>query len=44
MTFCATVNAIYGSKFTSDPPARATFAAAGLPKGVDIEIEAIAVY
>jgi 2-iminobutanoate/2-iminopropanoate deaminase len=38
------VNAIYGAHFPSDPPARATYAVAGLPRGVDIEIEAIAVY
>ena len=38
------VNAIYGDHFPSDPPARATYAVSGLPRGVDIEIEAIAVY
>ena len=44
MEHFAAVNEIYGARFPSDPPARATYAAAGLPKGVDIEIDAIAVY
>jgi 2-iminobutanoate/2-iminopropanoate deaminase len=39
----ATVNAIYGERFPQDPPARATVAAAGLPRNVRVEIEAIAV-
>jgi len=39
----AVVNAIYGERFTQDPPARATVAAAGLPRNVRVEIEAIAV-
>lgn len=39
-----TINEVYGKRFPSDPPARATFAVAGLPRGVDVEIEAIAVY
>jgi 2-iminobutanoate/2-iminopropanoate deaminase len=39
----ATVNAIYGEKFPTDPPARSTVAAAGLPRNVRVEIEAIAV-
>ncbi len=39
----ATVNAIYGERFASDPPARATVAAAGLPRNARVEIEAIAV-
>lgn len=39
----ATVNAIYGERFPSEPPARSTVAAAGLPRNVRIEIEAIAV-
>ena len=38
----ATVNAVY-ARFVSDPPpARATFAVAGLPRGALVEIEAIA--
>ena len=39
----ATVNAIYGERFPSDPPARATVAAAALPRNARVEIEAIAV-
>ena len=39
----ATVNAIYGERFPHDPPARATVAAAGLPRSVRVEIDAIAV-
>jgi 2-iminobutanoate/2-iminopropanoate deaminase len=39
----AVVNAIYGERFAHDPPARATVAAAGLPRNVRVEIEAIAV-
>lgn len=38
------VNEVYGSVFESDPPARSTVAVAGLPRGVDVEIEGIAVY
>lgn len=38
-----TINTIYGSYFESDPPARETVAVAGLPKGVHVEISAIAV-
>lgn len=38
----ATVNEIYGQKFTSNPPARSTIAVAGLPKGVNVEIEVLA--
>jgi 2-iminobutanoate/2-iminopropanoate deaminase len=44
MNHFAAVNEIYGSYFESDPPARSTVAVAGLPRGVDVEIEAIAVY
>ncbi len=39
----AAVNALYGEKFTSDPPARATVAAAGLPRNARVEIDAIAI-
>lgn len=39
----AEVNAIYGSYFTSDFPARETVEVAGLPKGVNVEISMIAV-
>ncbi|MCK4322504.1 RidA family protein [candidate division WOR-3 bacterium] len=38
-----TVNKIYGQFFKTEPPARATVAVSNLPKGADIEIEAIAV-
>ncbi|MEW6651753.1 MAG: Rid family hydrolase, partial [Chloroflexota bacterium] len=36
------VNAIYGEYFSDQPPARSTVAVAGLPKGVAVEIETIA--
>jgi 2-iminobutanoate/2-iminopropanoate deaminase len=36
------VNAIYGDYLGDTPPARATVAAAGLPKGVLVEVEAVA--
>jgi 2-iminobutanoate/2-iminopropanoate deaminase len=36
------VNEAYGSFFSSDPPARATVAVAGLPKGARVEIECLA--
>jgi len=39
----ATVNAIYGERFPAEPPARSTVAAAGLPRNVRVEIDAIAV-
>lgn len=38
----ATINAVYGEFFGSEPPARATVQVAALPKGAGIEIEAIA--
>ena len=38
----ATVNEIYGRRFAAKPPARATVQVAGLPKGVLVEIEAVA--
>ena len=37
----AVVNEIYGENFGDNPPARATVQVAGLPKGVQIEIDAI---
>ena len=43
MDHFATVNEVYGKRFTHAPPARATYAVSGLPRGVDIEIEMIAV-
>lgn len=36
------VNEIYGKYFPENPPARSTVAVAGLPKGVQVEIEVIA--
>lgn len=38
----AAVNAVYSEYFPKDPPARATVQVAGLPKGVRVEIDAIA--
>ena len=35
-------NEAYGEFFGEDPPARATVAVAGLPKGAEVEIECIA--
>ena len=37
------VNAVYARSFPVSPPARATVAVAGLPKGSRVEIDAIAV-
>src|SRR6266496_1047703 len=37
-----TVNAVYGSYFKQDPPARSTVQVSALPKGAKIEIDAIA--
>jgi len=37
-----TVNEIYGKYFPEQPPARSTVAVAGLPKGVNVEIEVLA--
>ena len=42
MSDFASVNEIYSAKFTSAPPARSTVAVAGLPKGVNVEIEVLA--
>lgn len=38
----ATVNEIYGTFFSSDPPARETVEVSALPKGVSVEISCIA--
>ncbi len=38
----AVVNEIYAKSFTSQFPARSTVAVAGLPKGVQVEIEVLA--
>ena len=37
------VNEVYGAFVGEVPPARSTVAAAGLPRGVDVEIEVLAV-
>jgi 2-iminobutanoate/2-iminopropanoate deaminase len=37
----ADVNEVYGSFFESDPPARVAFGVAALPKGAQVEIDAI---
>ncbi len=42
MSDFAAMNAVYAEFFTETPPARSTVAVAGLPKGVAVEIEAIA--
>lgn len=39
----ATVNAIYGERFATDPPARSTVQAARLPRDVKVEIEVMAI-
>jgi 2-iminobutanoate/2-iminopropanoate deaminase len=36
------MNAVYAEFFAENPPARSTVAVAGLPKGVSVEIEAVA--
>lgn len=42
MGLFAAINEVYGSYFTGDYPARETVAVKGLPKGVNVEISAIA--
>ena len=37
------MNAVYARHFPDSPPARTTIAAAGLPRGARVEIEAVAV-
>ena len=39
----ATVNEVYGRYFAGPPPARSTIQVGGLPRGVKVEIDAIAV-
>lgn len=39
----STVNQVYGSFFSEDPPARSTVQVAALPLGAKVEIEAVAV-
>jgi 2-iminobutanoate/2-iminopropanoate deaminase len=43
MSLFAQVNAVYGTYFTGDFPARETVAVKGLPRGVNVEISMIAV-
>jgi 2-iminobutanoate/2-iminopropanoate deaminase len=38
----ARVNAIYGERFPSEPPARATVQVAALPRGAKVEIDLVA--
>jgi 2-iminobutanoate/2-iminopropanoate deaminase len=38
----AKINAVYGTRFTSNPPARETVEVSDLPKGVNVEISCIA--
>ncbi|MBI4817488.1 MAG: RidA family protein [Deltaproteobacteria bacterium] len=39
----ASVNEVYGRRFTHAPPARVTVGVASLPKGARVEIDAIAI-
>jgi len=39
----AAMNQVYASHFPSEPPARTTIAAAGLPRGARVEIDVVAV-
>jgi 2-iminobutanoate/2-iminopropanoate deaminase len=41
MAAFADVNEVYGSFFEGDPPARVAFGVAALPKGAQVEIDAI---
>ncbi len=43
MEHFAAVNEVYRKFFKDEPPARSTVAVAGLPRGADVEIEAIAI-
>jgi len=42
MSDFSAMNEVYGRFFTSKPPARATVAAAGLPRNAKVEIECVA--
>ena len=44
MTDFSAVNNVYGSYFKSNPPARTTIEVSGLPLGVNVEIDMIAVF
>ena len=39
----ATINKVYGSFFSSEPPARSTVQVVALPLGAQVEIEAVAI-
>jgi 2-iminobutanoate/2-iminopropanoate deaminase len=41
MAAFAEVNEVYARHFTGEPPARVAYAVAGLPKGADVEIDAV---
>jgi 2-iminobutanoate/2-iminopropanoate deaminase len=41
MASFASVNEVYGSFFESDPPARVTVGVAALPRGAQVEVDAI---
>lgn len=41
MTAFASVNEVYGSFFENDPPARVAIGVAALPRGVQVEIDAV---
>jgi 2-iminobutanoate/2-iminopropanoate deaminase len=43
MDHFSAVNEVYGRVFSTNPPARSTVEVAGLPRGVDVEIDAMAV-
>ena len=43
MEYFAPMNAVYAEYFSQNPPARAAFSVKGLPLGVMVEIECIAV-
>lgn len=43
MEHFGSVNEVYGAFVGNVPPARSTVAVAGLPRGVDVEIEVVAV-
>jgi 2-iminobutanoate/2-iminopropanoate deaminase len=42
MSLYSDVNRVYAEYFESDPPAREAVQVAGLPKGVNVEISAVA--
>ncbi|MBY0451675.1 MAG: RidA family protein [Bdellovibrionaceae bacterium] len=42
MSDFAAVNEVYATRFPQNPPARSTIQVAGLPKGVNVEIEILA--